>query len=192
MRTVWLVRHGLRQDFNEKQEWDRGWPERAKQLGIDPVDAPLTADGIVQAKHAASIIGGYVRHIYSSPFRRCTETAKEIAKVHRAEVSVSTDLTEWMNPEWFKWHYEHLDKIHFQGNRAHFAPGYPIIPESKEEDMIGRWGRVFDGIKTRPVDDFPLVIVSHGGGIHHLLNFYNRAIMHGKGVQFADVYKMEL
>lgn len=185
------MRHGERLDFNDKGEWDAGWPARAQQLGMDPSDAPLTPDGAVQAKYAASMIGAPIKRVYSSPFRRCVETAEAIADIHQVEMSVSTDLTEWMNPEWFSGCYEHFEKIHFQNNRAHFAPGYPVIPES-EQSLIERWKRVFDALSRRPAEDFPAVLVSHGGGIHHLLNCYNPAVMRGKGVQYADVHKIEL
>jgi len=196
MRKIWLVRHGERLDFNEQCEWYPEWLDRAKQAGIDtsgidPTDAPLTADGVIQAKYAASIICSPVKHVYSSPFRRCLETAKEIAGAHKSKLSISTDLTEWMNPEWFNECYEHFKKIHFLNNRAFFAPGYPVIPES-EQSNHERWSEVFNALKKHPIEDFPIVIVSHGGGVHHMLNLYNPRIMRCKGVQYADVHKIEL
>lgn len=191
-KLVWLVRHAERADFNAKGEWDSTWPDRAKSIGEDPDDAPLTENGRKQAAHAASLIHGPLRKIYSSPFLRCRETAKIVADIHRTEWMTSTDLTEWMNPEWFRYTYPHLDRIHFQKYGAHFAPGYPKIPEETEASLIERWMRVYDGISALAADKFPMVLVSHGGGIHHMMNRYDPAIMSGKGVQFADVYRMEL
>lgn len=191
MRKIWLVRHGERLDFNEHGEWDIGWLDRAKQMGVDPADASLTTNGVIQAKYAASMVSSPIKHIYSSPFRRCVETAEAIANVHNSSISISTDLTEWMNPEWFSDSYEHLRKIHFLNNRAFFAQDYPVIPELKQS-FEERWSAIFDALKKHPMDDFPLVIVSHGGGIHNLLNLYNPSIMQGRNVQYADVHKIEL
>lgn len=190
MKIVWLVRHAERADFSEG-EWDPVWPERAIGLGQDPDDAPLTVAGRRQARHAASLLHGPLNRIYSSPFLRCIETARIISDVHGVELMVSTDLTEWMNPEWFNNTYEHFEEIHFNSNRAHFARGYPEIPES-EESHKERWNRVFLTLTEMDEENFPIALVTHGGGIHHLLNHYDTDIMSGKGVQFADVYRIEL
>jgi len=191
MRTVWLVRHAERADFNLEGIWDITWPDRARGLGQDPDDAPLTDAGGRQARHAASLIHGKLNRIYSSPFLRCLETARAISKVHEVELVISTDLTEWMNPEWFSYTYEHFNEIHFNENSAHFTPGYPEIPESKESH-IERWKRIYQTLKEMSEEKFPIVLVTHGGGVHHLLNLHDLDLMSGKGVQFADVYRIEL
>ena len=33
MKTVYLIRHVERMDFNAEQEWDNKWPERAIEMG---------------------------------------------------------------------------------------------------------------------------------------------------------------
>ena len=191
-KIVWLVRHAERADFNDKGEWDPEWPQRARCLGEDPDDAPLTDNGKHQALHAASLLRAPLKCVYSSPFLRCRQTAQIIAKAYGTKWEVSTDLTEWMNPEWFTHTYDHFDKIHFKKHRAHFAPGYPVIPEKTEKSLISRWMRVYDGVRGAQAEKFPMALVTHGGGIHHMLNRLNPAIMSGKSVQFADVYRMKL
>ena len=100
-RSVYLVRHGERMDFNEKKEWDPEWPKRATRLGLEQKDTPLTERGYSQARKAAEVISRNVKIIYTSPFLRCVQTAEAISKKLDCEIIRSADLTEWMNPEWW-------------------------------------------------------------------------------------------
>ena len=187
-RLVWLVRHAERADL----KGDIGWSERAREVGADPFDAPLTESGRKQAAHAATLIHSPLRHVYSSPFLRCRETADIIASAHSTGQSISTDLTEWMNPEWFQSAFTHFNEIHFRKYEASFVPGYPKIPEKTEECLVDRWMRIYTALVVLPANKFPLALVSHGNGIHHMMNRHAPAVMSGKSVQVADVYRMEL
>ena len=191
-RIVFLVRHAERMDFNAAGEWDTNWPEQATKLGLDWLDAPLTKNGSRQASHAATLIPPSIKRVFSSPFLRCLQTAKKVSDLHRVPLEISIDLTEWMNPEWFNdSHYRHFQATHFDGNIAQFAKGHPRIPENAD-DHDERWGMVFEGLMDLDDDTFPICLVSHGGGLHRLLNQYDKRIMSGKGVQFADVYRIVL
>jgi len=179
-------------DFNAAGEWDTNWPEQAIKLGLDWLDAPLTKNGLRQASHAATLISHSIKRVVSSPFLRCLQTAKKVSDLHRVPLEISIDLTEWMNPEWFNdSHYHHFQTTHFDGNIAQFAKGHPRIPENTD-DHDERWEMVFEGLSDLGDDVFPICLVSHGGGIHRLLNRYDKCIMSGKGVQFADVYRIVL
>ena len=78
-RAVYLVRHAERMDFNSEGEWDNKWPARAIEMGLDPTDAPLTEQGIIQATQAAIKIREQPKKIYTSPFARCAKTAEILA-----------------------------------------------------------------------------------------------------------------
>lgn len=190
-RVVYLVRHAERMDFNSQGEWDNQWPARAIALGLDPTDAPLTEQGIIQAAQAAIKIGEEPKKVFTSPFLRCAQTAEILASEFGVELKISTDLTEWMNVEWFWACYKHLEHTHFTGNKAHFLLEHPIFPES-EETYTKRAARILDALKSMDQEKFPLVIVSHGGGIHNILDYHDSSIMVGKKVEYADVFRIEL
>tara|TARA_A100001037_G_scaffold85320_1_gene77451 strand:+ start:236 stop:811 length:576 start_codon:yes stop_codon:yes gene_type:complete len=191
MKIVYLIRHAERMDFNAEQEWDNKWPKRAIEMGLDPTDAPLTEKGIIQATQTITKIREQPIKIYTSPFARCVQTAEILASELGIEMEVSTDLTEWMNVDWFWACYKHLDRIHFSGNKAYFLLEHPVFPESEEAyDM--RAAQTLDSFKSMSQDEFPLAIVSHGGGIHRILNHHDSSIMEGKNVGYADVFRIEL
>ena len=191
MKIVYLIRHAERMDFNSEGKWDHEWPARAIEMGLDPNDAPLTEQGITQATQAAMKIRDQPIKIYTSPFARCSQTAEILASEMGVEMKVSTDLTEWMNVDWFWSCYKHLDRIHFSGNKALFLLGNPMFPESEEAyDM--RAAQILDALKSMNQEEFPLVIVSHGGGIHRILNHHDSSFMEGKYVGYADVFRIEL
>ncbi|KNC99347.1 uncharacterized protein SPPG_05594 [Spizellomyces punctatus DAOM BR117] len=72
--TVYLIRHGERIDHI-----DPSWSCTASQ----PYDPPLSPGGIRQACRTGShlstrLVTSPIRYIFSSPFKRCIETAEEI------------------------------------------------------------------------------------------------------------------
>ena len=188
---AYLVRHAERMDFNSQGEWDNQWPARAIALGLNPNDAPLTEEGRIQARQAAMSIQDSPIKVYTSPFLRCTQTADILASAKGVEMVISTDLTEWMNVEWFWSCYEHLEQIHFKDNKSQFLPEHPRFPESRVS-YKERCIQVLDALKSMSEDEFPLVLVTHGGGIHHILNQHDSKIMIGKSVGYADVFRIEL
>lgn len=70
-QTIWIVRHGNREDFGNP-----GWAKSAER----PYDPALSADGERQAQEAGlSLIGQRVHRIFASPFLRTIQTAHHIA-----------------------------------------------------------------------------------------------------------------
>ena len=188
-REVYLVRHGERMDFNEKKEWDPGWPKRAVSLGLNPQDAPLTERGHSQARETAELIGRNVKNVYTSPFLRCVQTAEAISKSLGCELTRSADLTEWMNPEWFRQEaYDFFEKKHLTPFPPIFAPGLPKIPESQLEAYRKRSEAVLDNLRTRDDDFFPVCLVTHGGFIHHSVEILNSVSI--DMVDYADVHRV--
>ena len=91
--TVWIARHGNRQDFV-----DPDWPKTAAR----PYDPGLSPDGIVQAqKLAARLEAERIAAIFSSPFLRTVQTAHAIAELLRIPVYLEAGFSEWFNDEWF-------------------------------------------------------------------------------------------
>ena len=85
MRTVWLVRHGNRQDFV-----DRSWRETAAR----PHDPPLSADGREQARETGRFLAGEpIDHLFASPFLRAVETAARRAAGERIAIPANRSLT---------------------------------------------------------------------------------------------------
>jgi broad specificity phosphatase PhoE len=191
MKTVYLIRHAERMDFNAEQEWDNKWPERAIEMGLDPTDAPLTEQGIIQATQAITKIREQPIKIYTSPFARCVQTAEILASELGIKMEISTDLTEWMNVDWFWACHEHLEQIHFKDHKSQFLPEPPPFPESRDS-YPGRCIQVLETLTSMNEDRFPLALVTHGGGIHHILNQHDDKIMIGKSVGYADVFRIEL
>ena len=71
-QTLWIVRHGNREDFGNP-----GWAAKAER----PYDPALSADGERQAQEAGlSLRGQPIHRIFASPFLRTIQTAHHIAE----------------------------------------------------------------------------------------------------------------
>jgi broad specificity phosphatase PhoE len=93
--SLWVVRHGERADVA-----DQDWWETAER----PHDPPLTERGLRQATAAGRALSGQpIRYIYSSPFRRCVQTACQIAEALGGGLCVKIEpgLGELLNEDWF-------------------------------------------------------------------------------------------
>jgi broad specificity phosphatase PhoE len=91
--TVWIARHGNRQDFV-----DPDWPKTAER----PYDPGLSPDGIVQACQLAERMESeHISAIFASPFLRAVETAHQIAELLDLPIFIEPGMSEWFNPEWF-------------------------------------------------------------------------------------------
>ena len=173
----------------KKKKWDPEWPKRAVSLGLNPQDAPLTERGHSQARETAELIGRNVKNVYTSPFLRCVQTAEAISKSLGCELTRSADLTEWMNPEWFRQEaYDFFEKKHLTPFPPIFAPGLPKIPESRVEAYRKRCKAVLDNLRSRDDDFFPVCLVTHGGFIHHSVEILNSVSI--DMVDYADVHRV--
>ncbi len=93
--TVWVVRHGQRQD-----SVDPNWEDHANRLH----DPPLTelgrwASWRVGRRFVES--GVTLDAVYASPFLRTVETAEEICAETGNEVFLEPGLSEHRNADWF-------------------------------------------------------------------------------------------
>ncbi|MBO9605841.1 MAG: histidine phosphatase family protein [Paenibacillaceae bacterium] len=93
VRTVWLLRHGMRQDFE-----DPDWPRSAPR----PHDPPLTASGLQMAAETGARLGNEpIDHVFASPYMRTLQTAAVIADRRGLRVNAEPGFGEWLNPLWF-------------------------------------------------------------------------------------------
>ncbi len=92
-RTVWLLRHGMRQDFAQAD-----WARTAER----PHDPPLSPDGRRQAEDTGRfLIDKEIEVIYASPFLRAVETAGVISDMLKKPIRIENGLCEVYNPDWF-------------------------------------------------------------------------------------------
>ena len=113
---VWLIRHGS--------------PDGMDGRCYGRYDAPLSAEGIQQAKVVAERLAREsISHVYSSGLSRAVETARIIAEEHHLSVETIDDLAE-------------IDFGEFEGLRY--------------EDIERRYRDVFQSWMTRPTEtEFP-------------------------------------
>jgi broad specificity phosphatase PhoE len=93
--TVWVVRHGQRQD-----SVDPHWEQRADRVH----DPPLTDLGRWAAWRVGRRFvesGVAFDAVYASPFLRTVETAEEVCRETGDDVALEPGLGEHRNPEWF-------------------------------------------------------------------------------------------
>ncbi len=90
-QTVWIVRHGNREDFGNP-----GWAKTAER----PFDPTLSADGERQAQEAGiglrgqAVRGQAVQRIFASPFVRTIQTAHHIADAIDLPVALEPGIGE--------------------------------------------------------------------------------------------------
>lgn len=85
-QTIWIVRHGNREDFGNP-----GWAASAPR----PYDPALSADGERQAQEAGQSLRGQAIHrIFASPFLRTIQTAHHIAEAVDLPVALEPGIGE--------------------------------------------------------------------------------------------------
>lgn len=159
-RTVWITRHGHRYDF-EHPEWFETAPRR--------YDPHLSQRGIQQAKELAQRLKEEaIAHIFSSPFRRCVETAHHVAEVLDLPVKLEWGIGEWLNPEWMTHFPETAPPWELKADFPRLDEGYtsrrrPNYPEAAETTCWQRSGAA----ATQIAAAFPgnLLFVGHGATV---------------------------
>ncbi len=158
-RTLFMARHGSREDFEDPQ-----WVHRAEY----PHDPDLTATGIKEAQQLARRVAReQIAYLYSSPYLRAVHTAHWCAEALGLSIRIEAGFGEWRNAEWFarpprtrslrelKERFPTVDDSY----QSLVEPGFP---ESKSES-IRRFGRAIDETLRRTVGT--LLIVGHGATV---------------------------
>ncbi|KAI8854602.1 histidine phosphatase superfamily [Chytridium lagenaria] len=92
-RSLYILRHGTRQDFISK--------EFVSPSGVGPHDPPLADEGHQQAHAvASSLITKFpnpprITQILCSPFSRCIQTILPLSKLLNLPISIEPGLSEW-------------------------------------------------------------------------------------------------
>lgn len=101
MRTIFLTRHGHRQDRVFKK-----W----RSFITRPWDIPLSNLGISQAEEIAEDLEEKkLDYIFSSPFVRCVQTADIIGRRAGIDVHIEHGLCELLRSSWFEGNPDWLD-----------------------------------------------------------------------------------
>lgn len=163
MRTVWICRHGHREDFIEVAPGQPIWRETAKR----PDDPGLSALGLRQAV----LLGNRLRdqgitHVFASPFLRTVQTASAVADALDLPLNVEPGLSELLKSEWFPQQpgLLSLQALHEQFPRVDLT----YTPRSRanwpeESEAKDAWPRVRKAVLSILRDfDGDLVFIGHG------------------------------
>jgi broad specificity phosphatase PhoE len=158
-RTIVIAaRHGERQDHANIVSNQENWVATAKR----PWDPPLSELGHVQGKALGYFVRDClqqydlppVRHVYTSPFLRCRQTAVAANFVLDKDVRIEVGLAESLNEAWYRswalptsngmWNYKERDE---EGNvrpinldtlhRAALFPATELIVPAPDSNMEG-------------------------------------------------------
>jgi broad specificity phosphatase PhoE len=160
-RTIWLVRHGMRQDFEQAD-----WFDTAKR----PHDPPLSDNGRIQAHETGKFLRDKgVERIYSSPFLRTVETAAIIAEHCQAPVCIEHGLGEVQKAEWFPRAPDFLPAPVLKEHFSPIDPSYdarvrPKFPECEEAGELDE--RCRETVEALMTDDWACTLwVGHGASV---------------------------
>ncbi len=128
-QTIWLVRHGNREDFVDL-DWGR--------TAVRPHDPGLSADGVEQARAAGSRLKREnLDRIFTSPYLRCAQTAHVIAQETGTRVHAEAGLGELNHPDWTAGLPElltlsELTRLTSAFDESHAHVHEPVYPETLE------------------------------------------------------------
>ncbi len=161
MQRVFLVRHGMRSDFE-----DSAWGLTARR----PDDPPLSKTGLVQARDTGVYLKGKgITALYTSPFLRAIQTAQGIYEVTAVRFRVEPALSEWLNPGWFPVRPDiiTLDEVvrEYSGCDASYRSTAVVTWPEPEEDvhMYARVKAFMDKLELAEAGS--VVLVGHGATV---------------------------
>ncbi len=161
-RTIWLARHGNRQDFVNFE-----WRKTAER----PEDPGLSTDGLIQAHELGiRLQRESIDHIFASPFLRTIETAHQVAEVLDQTIKLEAGLGEYIKPRGFHGQPKLLTPAELHDEFVRIDQGYcdrihPQYPETWP-DLRLRTCKTIHAL----TQDFPgnLLLVSHAASIKGL------------------------
>lgn len=161
-RTLWLVRHGHRQDVA-----DPDWLKTAAR----PHDCPLSAQGRQQAREVGQALADQpIDHIVTSPFLRAVQTASLINEARRSplKLKIEPGLSELQFERWFPAPPDLPTAQQLAERFAHvdvrFAPTVELDYPETEADADARVVTTLRLLLARCPGN--LLLVTHGGTIN--------------------------
>ncbi|HMP96494.1 MAG TPA: histidine phosphatase family protein [Kiritimatiellia bacterium] len=134
-KTIWLVRHGMREDFMRP-----AWRDTAER----PHDTPLSREGWDQARETGEfLLGKGVEIIYCSPFLRAVETAAGVSDVLDIPIRIEHGLCEVLKAEWFPGPPDYIPPhvLHRRFPRIDLSYQTRVLPDFPEVEEHGDVGR---------------------------------------------------
>ena len=165
LKTIYLLRHGDRYDFEDKERW-----EKVAQRPLDPV---LSDKGIIQSIKLGEYFrdglpsqGPRITRCLSSPYVRCIQTINPLAGVCDAKICIEDSLRECVFTS---------DDMPSIAERASYFPRIdvqykilfkPVPNEGFPEENMERYARSAKEIVNRFKDsDEAIVICTHAAGV---------------------------
>ena len=160
-RTLWLARHGMRQDFVQKD-----WAQQADR----PHDTPLSDEGRQQARETGLFLADKgVEVIYCSPFLRAVETAAGIASVIQTPIRIEHGLAEVLKEAWFPARPDFLPVAEMKRRFPAVDDTYVsrVSPDWPEDDQNGQLDRrCAQTVATLLGDDWSCALwIGHGASV---------------------------
>lgn len=162
--TVWVTRHGIRQDFV-----DPHWRKTAQRV----YDTPLAKTGFQQAfETGVRLKEENIVAIYASPFLRTVQTAHTIAEVLNLKVYIEYGICEALKPEWFEKFPEFLSSHILQRDYSTVDINYrtllkPTYPEPNDANTFERCQQIGQTIVANA--NGPILFVGHGASVEGLV-----------------------
>ena len=158
-RTLWLARHGNREDFV-----DDTWRDTAER----PDDPGLSPDGLEQAKRLAERLKDIpIDTIFASPYLRTVQTAQLIAEALGRRVFLEPGLGEKLSETYFSGEPEILSLERLSEDFRNVELGHepllhPVFPEDDEAN-VSRMGEAAELIVEKY--EGTLLFVGHGATV---------------------------
>lgn len=157
-KTVLLLRHGA-------------IARNPQRRFIGSTDLPLSATGLRQATAAARCVRDFnPERCFSSPMRRCTETARAVTGDSALELEILPELREIDFGEWEGMTFEEIKETKQSSSIerwAGFDPAFCFPGGEQIADFSNRVQRV--ALQISSVPQKSVLVVTHGGVIRVLI-----------------------